>query len=1022
MNLNSFISLSLSLFMSTMTYVQAQNTSNDITMQSVNWENLPPYQTTFNPYCIDPLGAQIQVYNKNTNPVECAVRVTICTNQNLPSFNDFFKNISVTVTNNLGLNFTQVGTPATSTNGQSCFSYVFICFNYPGQTPAILDALVSIKPDFASITAPITLTINATEGTLTPNQGASLVTVQTPLIQIPPVSSIAQLPQAGNTNFAIKGVLQLNQDRTFNNNLIFLLPNAKIAVISNINLTLNQVNVDACKSLGTGIELLPTARLTATSSKFRNCIRAINAHGSSRVNLKSNSFANNYIGFNATSGTVKLEGFYGNDFFSDAVLLPTTALGPIPGRKGYVGINLNNFKDFNSWDGNTFHGLSSGIIAKNSNLNLDNIKMWDIAGLYADGGTGIRLIGNGSSWTNIGKSATNTFTNMTKAIHVSSYGGFIGNCTISQVQTGIHWQNSMGRDKIITENNINALRVGIFSELNEPNDCNGRNITNNVINARTGIYAKESATNTIDLCGWRIKGNVINGVFSGTNSLTISYGIRYSDGFKGEIRANPITNNLPNGRGIEIRMSRETLIASNDCKGSRNGVSSGIAAISSPNSEINLNMVDGQSAGIFIRDQCDGSYLTCNQMIGQKNGLQYGTMALPTAVTLPHDASAGNQWDDDSFLDFAAKSWAPIGDIRYEVSTISTPPDPAFTYNPTSISPSDWFYPVPESAGCGTATEEPCGNAEQLYFLNEGISGDFLPASRAWKQAFQILLDLDSNSEWVDCASEYQQFQSEHTGTPIALLAKAKSDMSRLAPMQSLEYDIYAPMAERAKAKSEQLLLLDKQRAAGEPIDEVYYTALHESYIQVIDSLDAIYDLYKVRMQQDLTQLAMQNEAINADGGVLETNQKLVNQARIQLFTTDTLTTDLFELLTGVAAQCPISGGNAVYEARSMTNWEVENEISYDESICSIVQDRSSQQQVADLVVFPNPSSTMIHWTWQKDIQDVRLYNALGAVVQAIMETSVNALDISDLPAGYYQLVLQSSNGSPKTTPVIILK
>jgi hypothetical protein len=70
-----------------------------------------------------------------------------------------------------------------------------------------------------------------------------------------------------------------------------------------------------------------------------------------------------------------------------------------------------------------------------------------------------------------------------------------------------------------------------------------------------------------------------------------------------------------------------------------------------------------------------------------------------------------------------------------------------------------------------------------------------------------------------------------------------------------------------------------------------------------------------------------------------------------------------------------------------------------------------------EVKVFPNPVSDQFSLTADSEIQSWAMYNAVGTVVQREESTSAtqtSLIQVADLPAGMYYLMVQTANGSAK--------
>jgi len=133
------------------------------------------------------------------------------------------------------------------------------------------------------------------------------------------------------------------------------------------------------------------------------------------------------------------------------------------------------------------------------------------------------------------------------------------------------------------------------------------------------------------------------------------------------------------------------------------------------------------------------------------------------------------------------------------------------------------------------------------------------------------------------------------------------------------------------------------------------------------------------------------------------------------------------DILAAIAEQCPIEGGDAVYEARAIVE-RLTGETYNDAEICAVEErpssgrDSDARIKSMDFLVFPNPSSGHIYWTGTKEQSvTVRVFNALGQLMVE-RETTTNSLDLSALTAGVYHLLLTTSDNVMRLNKSIVLE
>ena len=152
---------------------------------------------------------------------------------------------------------------------------------------------------------------------------------------------------------------------------------------------------------------------------------------------------------------------------------------------------------------------------------------------------------------------------------------------------------------------------------------------------------------------------------------------------------------------------------------------------------------------------------------------------------------------------------------------------------------------------------------------------------------------------------------------------------------------------------------------------------------------------------------------------VYEQNQKTVNAIFLGLFMSGTISNTQRTQLQNVADQCPYSGGDAVYQARALLN----DTTSYDDiTLCAVSQSNESTKQYHTksqykIHIYPNPLSDIdiLHVVIPelKETAHIVVYNSLGLNVMEIeTENTHNNIDMHELPAGAYVVILYNENMS----------
>jgi hypothetical protein len=117
--------------------------------------------------------------------------------------------------------------------------------------------------------------------------------------------------------------------------------------------------------------------------------------------------------------------------------------------------------------------------------------------------------------------------------------------------------------------------------------------------------------------------------------------------------------------------------------------------------------------------------------------------------------------------------------------------------------------------------------------------------------------------------------------------------------------------------------------------------------------------------------------------------------------------------LTAIADQCPLEGGDAVYEARAVVAYLTGQEFD-DYQLCDSgernqrIKPSVKVESLDNIIVYPNPTTGQVFWTTlQGEPVTVRVFNSLGQL-QIEKSTTDNRMDLSALSQGMYHLQILS--------------
>lgn len=842
-----------------------------------------------------------------------------------------------------------------------------------------------------------------------------------------------------------------------------LMPGAKIIVKPGVNFALNRVSIFSCGSeLGQGIVLegptdgKPGALLDCELSGIRDCRFGIDAQPGTTLRLVNDTLENNYIGVNLdmsggapNNERVTINAFSGNIFRTVGVLkIQFTNMLELVNSLGYCGIRLNDYRDFNIFGGNSFLNLANGIIGSNTTTNLGNMSFTGMgisaapAGLYDLNGYGIHLAAKPgvNVWANINEPwTTMTFTNCITGVKMIRYAGNIENTSMTNVTTGIEWERSGNRDLLIRNNTILARRNGILSFQNEPL-VTGSAIRSNNISIRDlsvasnplfGIRMLEGNSAWVQQTGWLVNDNSVNFLGGGK-------GIYYSNGHFGSIANNLVTNAQANAgfQGIETDNVIFSDVSLNNVvgSGSGNAISHGIYSDAGWFNRFVCNCVDQTSVGLQFYDMAE---LT-NSLIGNRinthgeTGLRLGDPQVP-GVFIGRQFHTGNTWDlsvittgDVGGQNFGG-ALSIVNQSKFDVDGFENP-----AFNPP-VDPTDWFKsistPSPTYAcqiSCGTngllppdGGDERDAESEIDYTTASGLQVfPYFDAELHWKADYRLYRKLLHKPE-LESVSLYADFKTQKENEPLGKLAWVADQRGRLFSLSDAQQQMAAELLLNNHVGIQTLTTKDSLLAAGETVDASTYQQTLSNRFEAQNQYD---QFWTARIQARIAEaqgLLEYNQNIEI-GQTIENNHKQMNRIALEMLLNDSISATDLLMVEDIAAQCPLAGGDAVFEARALVMQLTGK--AYDNSAC-VVGDRSiNRAETVEniLELMPNPTNGFVVVKGPKHIGLIRIFNQLGNLVQEINDSD-HRLDLSGLAEGIYFLEVFEDDGTCFGTSKLVI-
>jgi hypothetical protein len=301
---------------------------------------------------------------------------------------------------------------------------------------------------------------------------------------------------------------------------------------------------------------------------------------------------------------------------------------------------------------------------------------------------------------------------------------------------------------------------------------------------------------------------------------------------------------------------------------------------------------------------------------------------------------------------------------------------------------------------------------------------------------------------------EFSQFEEEiNKQQQIDLFEKMKADASlsnlsfkidsfyeenRFGVMQQMyEAKESKEGIESAALSEKQLLELAKMEMDSLIVSLSVLDSIHandslisQSYLQQKEALMQILT-NKIQVMKSLQEQIKLEEEIKIDetylkyhgiidNELIQKNERTVNEIWLSTYVKglDPISSQV-QYINSIAEQCPVSGGNAVYAARSFMQqvsrdsllfWE-----DYDRCLLAGFDVRKTDgEEIADLInayikVYPNPAAHFVNIEYKKEGQGcihIILSSLTGQVVKSedLCDTNLKVLEVSNLGTGVYYL------------------
>jgi hypothetical protein len=774
---------------------------------------------------------------------------------------------------------------------------------------------------------------------------------------------------------------------------------------------------------------------------FKNCHledlrHALRVEKGSSIDIQDNEFNNNYIGLYLrmeTFGSANILAANNNKFrTTTAVKTPYPGMTEVVETRGFAGIYAHQSLITNFFGRNYFDKLANGAYLYASNFNLLDFQMTDIksvgggTGSYSFAGYGFFGRGQWGNFGSVGASWTNpSIENCVTGVNMKRMAGQVIRTSISNADEGIRWLDSRQNDIRIRNNTLSVRKRGIVSNQNEPLFRSGSlesDIKDNTIsiteagtglNPVLGIESLEGAAVNANHYGWEMTNNNISMKHGGR-------GIYYLNGRTGYLRANSV-NNLDQTNaydGILLEGATGSTINANTIGQLATGgfgISHAIRSSSGTGNTLRCNCVDNTSVGMQFYDLGDHEDMVGgNRFNSHSVGLRLGDLNVGSAY-IGTQYHTGNRWDEPG-----------IGGENYG-GTTNVVDASKFTVNSQEnaaflpvVDPADWFFDdksnssnISCSSACAFPNPQPpaAGDTEQPVpsDLDVLIAGGQFPVDAnstemTWKanhRLYRKMLRHPALQNWNSSFAAFKAAQQNLSTGQLAYVSEQRAGLWRLTPTQE---GALVGSLNTLRQKHSDLAALDQQQQAGQPIDQLAYATLlaqHESAQQAHET--ALQDIESLRQQA--AQVLLSYNSNIATASTPAQNHKSVNAILLQYVTSGQYSSADITALDAIASQCPLTGGDAVYEARSVVA-EATGAYYDDPTVCAtggrpaLEREKLVALDKVPLQFYPNPTTGMLMWSGT-ELSKLRLINAQGRLV---LEANISEgqIDLGGLPDGIY--------------------
>ncbi len=837
--------------------------------------------------------------------------------------------------------------------------------------------------------------------------------------------------------------------------ILLMEPGTRIIVESG-TLELRDTRIRGCNGMWGSVKVEDGAELIAQRCDIRDGTTAIKLGNGARASITNCNFLNNYVSVSLDNkyytNTADLYRFYGNEFRGEGYLK-----APLQNTRSAFGVRINKgaviLGDLNK-SPNRFDGLQNGIYASRATLSVRNSSFTNITApppnepsAFPFTGRAVGVRGASVYNANIfmsGMDETLYFENCDHAVDIEQSSAWIRSLSINNCDVGIRAANCDQRFLRIFNNYDMAVnQTGIELVQNNPLQAwigdNRINFGAEAGGELTGILVDESAfASATDFGRYNIAKNQVALPGNGTGIL-LGTG-RYIDLKENLVR---LEGNNANQTGIQLEGTENAWLRCNTVEGPANfGLNTiGIDGFGAAGTWLDCNQTNNTFRGFRFNGMGDAVQFRGNTMGDHFHGLLLNEDGMIGQQNYHNNYWCGSYMDSENGVEVGARH------LGIELIVGQSP----FFIDPSLIdqgncavlpgwaASGDWFRPIsPEEDTnyfCSTPSFDACSNIapdsptpqeEEEDILLRKLGNGTFQASRyqsALKYTGQRHLYKRLEQQSTPLSNWKLSFLNQAGSTPVGEYNSIDQSIKEALTLQDTIAQSLAAQDSTLMEVMDELSGIDAALSAEPPTDTAELLLKRREMLASLALQDSIAGNLRAAVQKEQQETLLRIKDINQNApadSLYEANEQAFNTLAIKAAASiDSLSGSELSTLFSLANQCPLSGGDAVFRARSLYRLA---DPTYRFDNATLCQPNAALRapkatESLDFTLFPNPTSGLTVLEFNTSIAgsvSVTLYSLQG---QPILQQTAGEgvqhilLETAALPGGTYFCRVTGADG-----------